>query len=320
MRTGKEWYAGTADAVFQNLDFILREGVKYVAILAGDHIYNIDLSQVLDYHKENGSQFTICAFSVESSKAAGNFGVLEVDDSRVVGFEEKPLYPKEIPNNPGFSFVSMGNYVVDVEFLAEILKADAKNKASEHDFGKNIIPKIIRDGHGVFAYDFSKNNIEGQGHNYWRDVGRVSEYFEANMDLVQNKPVLNLYNKNWKIRTFPDHLPPAKVVRDFESLTGTKGIMMNFIAAGGCIFDAPQIIKYAVFGREARVEFGAVVEESVAFDGVHIGANCTIKRTIIDEGVLVPDGTVVGINHLEDEKRGLIVKDGITIIPSGFEF
>ncbi|MBI3671211.1 glucose-1-phosphate adenylyltransferase [Candidatus Azambacteria bacterium] len=324
MRISKDWYKGTADAVFQNLEFISREKeISQVAILAGDHIYNIDLKQMKDFHDGMKSDFTVCALVVPSNEAAGNFGVIQVDDKhKIIGFEEKPEKPKEIPGRPGYCFVSMGNYIVHLDYLTKLLHEDSLNDLSEHDFGKNIIPKIVKSKGNLFAFDFSTNNHS----SYWRDVGRIGQYHAANMDLASNKPILNLYNENWPIRTFPDYLPLAKKTRDYRHVDDPVAPFknqckdQNVMLSGGCILDAPLVLEMSIFGRNARVDFGASVIESVIFSGVKIGAHAKIVRSIIDEGIIIPEGILIGVNHDEDKERGFEVIDGITVVPKGYVF
>jgi len=312
MRVGSEWYRGTADAVFQNLGLITgNKGADVVAILAGDHIYNIDLRQMSAFHDSQSSMFTVCCLEIPSHEASGNFGVVEVDENfRIISFEEKPQKPKEIPGREGFCLVSMGNYMVNISYLLNILGEDATRDGSTHDFGNDIIPSIV-DGGSVFAYNFSSNKIQGQDGVYWRDVGRISTYHEAHMDLVRPEPRLNLYNKDWPLRTFPDGLPPAKFVN--------PGQYERLITSGGCIIDGA-CIEMSVLGREVRVDLGSQVNDSILFDGVHVGSMARVRKSIIDEGVYIPDGICIGCDKEEDEARGLRVIDGITVVPEGFSF
>lgn len=238
---GDELYRGTADAVFQNLPIVEEHGsimetgqgpFETLCIMSGDHITAIDLSQVYDYHKEHEAAFTVCAMSVPSHEAAGRFGVIEVDSNgRIVGFEEKPQYPKEIPGKPGWSYISLGNYFANLTVLSKYLEEDAMmTSGTEHDFGKNIIPRMVEAGELVFAYDYRDNKIPGQVEHYWRDVGTLWSFLEANMDLVQYEPLINLYNKHWRIRTPADNLPGAKFVRPHPTL----GSGDRHIVSGGC--------------------------------------------------------------------------------------
>lgn len=314
---GNKWYDGTADAVYQNLPIIEREGdFTTAAILSGDHIIAIQLEQVHGFHKKNCSVFTVCAMSLPSSEAH-RFGVIEVDeDNRIVGFAEKPDRPKEIPGKPGMSYVSLGNYFAELEYLTEVLREDAKDPKSEHDFGKDIIPKIVADGMPVFAYDFRDNNVPGQTGHYWMDVGTISAYWESNMDLAAIDPKLNVYNKKWPIRTPSDNLPPAK----FVETAGRGCTLKNSTASGGCIIQDSTLIR-SVLGRDVIV-YDSLIEESVIFSGVKIGYGSKVFRAIIDENVTVPQGTEIGIDHDVDKARGLDIDEesGIVVVPKGFVF
>lgn len=315
---GEEWYRGTADAVYQNLSIIEDEGdFTTAAILSGDHILAMQLGQMHTFHKESGSVFTVCAMSIPASEAH-RFGVIEVDeDDRIVGFAEKPKHPKEIPGKPGMSYISLGNYFAELGYLKEILTENAEDPKTAHDFGKDIIPKMVEDGMPVFAYDFRNNHVPGQEEHYWRDVGTVRAFHEANMDLVEMKPELNLYNDQWPFRTPADNLPPAKV----NSLAMRNGTCSeHWIASGGCIIE-DTFLRKAVLGRKVRT-FGASIEESVVFSGVRIGYNSKILRAIIDEDVVVPPGTEIGIDPKVDHSRGLHIdqESGIVIVPKGFTF
>lgn len=315
---GEKWYRGTADAVYQNLSIIESEGsFTTAAILSGDHILAMHLEQMHAHHKRNGSAFTVCAMSVPSSEAH-RFGVIEVDkNDRIVGFAEKPKHPKEIPGRPGMSYISLGNYFAELEYLTDVLRKNAEDPKTAHDFGKDIIPKMIEGDMPVFAYDFRSNRVPGQEEHYWRDVGTVQAYWEANMDLAEMKPEFNLYNDQWPFRTPADNLPPAK----FNSLAMRDGICSkHVIASGGCIIE-DAFLRKAVLGRKVCI-YGASVEESVIFSGVSIGFSSKILRTIIDEEVEVPPGTEIGIDHRADEARGLYVDrdSGIVVVPRGFKF
>lgn len=310
-KTGDEWYEGTADAVYQNLDLLEAQDFQVAAIFAGDHIFKMDVRQMYREHIDKDSDFTIAAVAVEVEKAAGQLGVIEVDSNyQVVGFEEKPEKPKEIPGRPGWCFSSMGNYLADIPLLSLMLHEDSIDESSKHDFGKNIIPTMLKKGISVFAYDFSQNRIPGQICTYWRDVGRIGEFWAANMDLRNLNPELNLYNPFWPIRTFPDNTPPAKLV--------CKPDADNFILSGGCVITGGKITG-SVLGQNVIVE-NATVEDCVIFPSVVIREGAHLKKCIVDKKVLVPKGVQVGFSEEDDKARGLTVKDGITIIPKGYIF
>jgi len=314
---GEEWYRGTADAVYQNLDTVRQHGsFDTVCIMSGDHITAIDLSQMYQYHQEQEAVFTVCAMSVPSSEAAGRFGVIEVDvDGRIIGFEEKPEFPKGIPGKPGVSYISLGNYFADFHRLASYLGEDANATDTDHDFGKDIIPQMVRAGEAVFAYDYRDNRIPGQKEHYWRDVGTVSGYHEANMDLVQYEPQINLYNEEWPIWTPADNLPGAKFVKPHPRF----GCGERFIVSGGCIVEGTYLCE-TILGRNVRV-YGSKVCESVICAGVHIAEGCSLKRVIVDEGVYIPAKTKIGFDSEHDKARGFSVDEsGIVIVPQGYIF
>lgn len=314
---GEEWYRGTADAVYQNLTTVKQHGhFETLCIMSGDHITAIDLSQMYSFHKERSAAFTVCAMSVLSSEAAGRFGIIEVNsEGRIVGFEEKPQSPKEIPGKPGWSYISLGNYFGDLKRLSRHLEEDANEVNTNHDFGKDIIPRMVNAGEEIFAYDYRDNRIAGQTEHYWRDVGEVESYHEANMDLVRYEPQINLYNEEWPILTPADNLPGAKFVRPHRKM----GIGERFSVSGGCIIQDSFLCE-AVLGRNVRV-YGSRAYKSVLFSDVCVGDHCVLKRVIVDEGVHIPPGTKIGVDIELDKARGLYVDEsGIVIVPQGYVF
>jgi glucose-1-phosphate adenylyltransferase len=312
-RVSEDWYKSTADAVYQNLNiFVDNPQYKRAAIFSGDHIFKMDVSQFDQFHKEKGADFTISTMVI-GAEDAGRFGIIEIDElNRIIGFEEKPDHPKEIPGKPGFCLTSMGNYIADISTLTDILHEDAKTEGSTHDFGKDVIPFMLGKGLRLFAYDFAENKVPGEDQMYWRDVGTIKSYWEANMDLVSIKPELNLYNDLWPLRTTPDFTPPAKCV--FR-----QWLMDNSIMSGGCIVTEAQLSN-SVLSQRVRVERGALVCESVIFSGVTIGEGAKIRKTIIDKNVQVPPFTQIGYSSEEDETRGFKISDGITIVPKNYLF
>jgi glucose-1-phosphate adenylyltransferase len=312
-RVSEEWYKSTADAVYQNLNiFVDNPQYKRVAIFSGDHIFKMDVSQLDRFHQEKCADFTISAMVIGAAEAS-RFGILQIDEhNRVIGFEEKPEHPKEIPGKPGFCLTSMGNYIADISTLTEILNEDAEKERSSHDFGKDVIPFMLKKGLRLFAYDFADNKVPGEENIYWRDVGTIRAYWEANMDLVSIKPELNLYNDLWPLRTTPDFTPPAKCV--FR-----QWLMDNSIISGGCIITEAQLSN-SILCQRVRVERGALVCESVIFADVRIGEGAKIRKTIIDKNVQVPPFTEIGYSMEEDEARGFKVSDGITVVPKDYIF
>lgn len=312
MIAGSDIYYGTADALRQNIDIFIDDGTpERVTILSGDHIYAMDLRQMQKFHDRVKARFTICAIPVRIEEAAGQFGVLEIDSEwRVIGFEEKPAHPKEIPGMPGYCLASMGNYVADFVFLTEVLSEN-----NGHDFGLDIIPAIIPTKK-VYAYNYLKNKFPGKDRSYWRDVGTIEAFHAANIDLAQIDPMLNLYNPEWPIYTPADHLAPAKIN---STLQGS----MQYILSGGCILQGC-FIKLSVLGRNVRIWDGARVENTVIFDDVTIGSGCDIYNTIVDGCVDIPPGTIIGRNWDDDFARGFYdprdTNCRIPIVPYKYKF
>lgn len=306
---GKDWYLGTADAVFQNLKMIKDTGKTRVCILSADHVYKLDIRELNSFHDAFSSEFTICLY-VAPAYDAKAFGVVEVDEhSRIIGFEEKPDHPKEIPGRPGWCYVSMGIYLADIAFLSELLVADAANESSKHDFGKDIIPKIFRQCQ-VFGYDFTSHLIEGEVEPYWRDVGCIDALLESQMDTTDPLPHLNLYNtKHWPIRTYPDGLPGAKTV-------GTP-VLSHCELSGGDIIDNGYY-EHVVFGRNVRVS-GSRIMRSVIGSNTTIGYGCNIQNTIIGENSVLPQYARIGFSVEEDKVRGFFVSEkGNVLVPNNY--
>lgn len=310
----KSWYVGTANAVYQNREMIKKDNSDIVVILAADHIYKLDIRQVLQKHYEHKSEFTVCGIVIPKQEAANNFGVMEVNaKSRIIGFEEKPAHPKSFPNQPDMCIASMGIYVVNKDFLLECLEVDHADVNSSHDFGKDILPRIIKQGKAVYSYNYNDNIIPGEKRiengsevtvHYWRDVGRISSYFEAVIDLTSVTPFLNTYNKLWPVPTAWDGLSGAKFVLPDKGATSE---LPNCIVAGDCIIDNFTRINQAVFSRSVRTEKWVDLDRVIAFDGVTIGANAKIRNTIIEEGVIVPANCRVGYDVDEDVAHGVYI-------------
>lgn len=313
-RIGEDWYRGTADAVYQNVYMIEREAPPYLLILSGDHVYKMDYSEMYEFHLSKGADATISVIEMDSKKAS-YFGVVEVNrESRVIGFEEKPKKPKTIPGSPRQSYVSMGIYLFKTEEIIKELKDDALRDTA-HDFGKNIIPDMIAK-RKVFAYNFKDENKKEA--KYWRDVGNLDAYWEANMDLASVEPLFNLYDKEWPLRTYQGQYPPAKFVFAQEYKGGRLGIALDSILSGGCIISGGKI-QNSVLSPDVRVHSWAEVRESVIMENVDIGRYCKIRRTIIDKDVKIPPKTVIGYDLKKDAKRFHVTPSGIVAIPKGFE-
>jgi glucose-1-phosphate adenylyltransferase len=315
-RIDEHWYQGTADAVYQNIYTIEKERPKYVVILAGDHIYKMNYAKLVKRHVENGADLTVGVLPVGVQAAAGQFGVVEMDGSnRVIGFEEKPRQPKSMPGDPRYALASMGIYVSSARFLFEQLCLDATRHGSRHDFGHDIVPSLI-ESHRVFAYPFRDENMDKdqQKEAYWRDVGTLDAYYEANMDLVSVDPQLNLYDSNWPIRTYQPNLPPPKFVFAEKGQGSRCGQALDSIVCQGCIVSGGQLER-TILGSDSRINSFAQVTDSILFEGVNVGRYAKIRRAIIDKGVHIPAGIEIGCDHALDRSRGFTVtENGVTVI------
>ncbi len=306
-RMGEGWYEGTADAIYQNMDILLQYAPDYVLILAGDHIYKMDYGKMIAAHVAKGADITVGCLPVPIDEAK-EFGVMSVDDnSRIVEFAEKPANPKPMLEDKDKSLASMGIYVFSTKFLLEKLRADAASASSSHDFGKDIIPGAL-DTENVFAFRFMNANTGAPG--YWRDVGTVDAFWEANIDLANINPELNLYDKSWPIWTHQEQLPPAKFAFDEEE---RRGMAVDTILSGGCLITGSTIRKSVLFSN-VRVHSFSTVEDSVILPDVVIGRNSTIRRCVIDKGVVIPEGTVIGENAKDDAERFCVSENGIVLV------
>lgn len=318
MRTGSDWYRGTADAIYQNIFHINDESPKYVCIFGGDHIYKMDVSQMLAFHKENCADLTISAIPIPIEEAH-EFGIIEVDDNwRLTNFVEKPKEkPKSIPGNPDFCLASMGNYIFDKEILLNALNEDYVIETSNHDFGKNVIPMLLEQGKRIYIYNFASNTFPGitdAERGYWRDVGSIDAYWQANMDLLDSNPELNLYSREWPLRTFNYNYPPAKFV---WSEGDRVGMATNSMVSEGCVVSGGGLSK-CVLSPRVRVNSYSQISESILMENVEIGRYSRIRRAIIDKNVTIPPHTRIGFNREEDEQRGFYVSNGgITVVPKG---
>jgi glucose-1-phosphate adenylyltransferase len=315
---GAEWYRGTADAIYQNIHLIDNQAADIIAIFSGDHIYKMDISHMVEAHLDNQADITIAAYPTPLAEAT-RFGIMQVDrDMRITEFQEKPQNPKPMPNRPTHALASMGNYIFTVDTLIDLLRRDAARKDSEHDFGKNVLPMALNDGLKLFAYDFAQNPIPGQvGPNtYWRDVGTLKSYWEANMDLVAVEPQFDLSNDEWPLRASAEFSPPAKFVHEAGD---RRGQAFNSMVAGGVIISGGTV-RESVLSRRVRVDSYSLVERSVLFDEVRVRRHCVIRHAIIDKNVDIPEGTQIGINPDEDRARGFTVEEGIVAVPKGYRF
>jgi glucose-1-phosphate adenylyltransferase len=309
-RIDEHWYKGTADAVYQNIYTLEKEHPEFVVILAGDHIYKMDYFKLVESHKANGADLTIAALRVPAAEAY-QFGVMQIErDERVVGFQEKPERPKTIPGDDGHALASMGVYVFTARFLFEQLCQDATHKQSAHDFGRNIIPTII-DTHRVFTFPFRDENRKSDA--YWRDVGTLDAYYDANMDLVAVDPLLNMYDERWPIRTYHPTFPPPKFVFAEEGPHARRGQALDSIVCQGSIVSGGRVER-SILGSNTRVNSFAHVEGSILFEGVDIGRHAKVRRAIIDKGVHIPAHTEVGYDHEHDRSRGFTVSEGGVVV------
>ncbi len=318
-RTGASWYQGTADAIYQNINLIEGHGFDMVAVFGADHIYRMDIRQMVDFHIQNNANMTVSALPVKVNEAT-EFGVIQVDsDQRIIGFEEKPAQPKPIPGRPGEAYASMGNYIFNTDFMVNALYEDAADENSSHDFGKDILPKVYPKDR-VFAYDFRTNIIPGsssQEVGAWRDVGTIKAFWEANMDLRNVKPMFNLYNNRWPIKTTLYEGPPAKFVFNED---GRRGQAVNSIVAEGSIISGG-IVQDSVIGRDVYIDSGAAIINSLIMDRVKVGKNCKINMAIIDKDVDIPEGVSIGYNLEEDKKRFYVDEESnIIVITKGYKF
>jgi glucose-1-phosphate adenylyltransferase len=310
-RIDEHWYRGTADAVYQNIYSIEKEDPQDVVILAGDHVYKMNYRRMVNFHRDKKARVTVAALPVPVAEAAGQFGVIEVDAQwRIVGFEEKPARPRPIPDDPSRCLASMGIYVFTSRFMYEQLCQNAAQPDAGHDFGHNIIPSVI-DSHPVYAFPFRDENQKDEA--YWRDVGTLDAYFDANMELVQVDPLLNVYDQSWPIRSFRPNLPPPKTVFAERVAGGRCGQALDSIVCPGSIISGG-LVERSILGHACRINSYAVVEDAILLDGVDVGRHAKIRRAIIDKGVHIPPGVEIGYDHREDRKRGFAVSDGGIVV------
>jgi glucose-1-phosphate adenylyltransferase len=310
-RVRETWYLGTADAIFQNLNTLEIDQPDDVVILSGDHVYKMDYLAMINFHRQLNADVTVGVVEVDKALSP-QFGVVEVDKKgRVRDFQEKPLVPRTIPDKPDKIYASMGIYVFKNSVLVKQLHVDAQNEKSSHDFGKDIIPKMVNDGLKVVSHNFiDKNNNEAM---YWRDIGTIEAYYEANMDLIQVNPVFNLYDQEWPIRTYQEQFPPAKTVFAGEEITGRVGLALDSLVSGGCIISGGQV-KRSILSPNVRINSYSAVNDSILMEGVNVGRYAKIKRSIIDKDVFIPQGTVIGYDLEEDKKRFFVTESGIVVV------
>ena len=316
MRTGDSWYKGTADAVHQNLYIIERSDSDHVVILSGDHIYRMDYAAMVQFHVENGAGVTIACMKVPKEGASA-FGIVDVDHSTHVikSFIEKPEQPQTCADDPDHALASMGVYVFSKQLLVESLKYDASCIESSHDFGKDLIPRLI-DREKVCAYMFGSASGRVKPDCYWRDVGTVDAYYQSNMDLLKPVPPLNLYQPDWHIRTYTGQNPPARTV---PGASGSEGITINSIVASGAVVAGGSVQESILFSN-VFVDDEAVVQNTVLFDNVKVGRGAQLNRCIVDKGVVIPDGEIIGLDLEKDKQRFVVSPEGVVVIARNTKF
>ena len=315
-RVGDGWYLGTADAIYQNFYAVEMEEADEVLILAGDHIYKMNYYAMIDFHREVDADLTVGVVEIDKEKAR-HLGVVEVDSmGRVKGFQEKPRDPAIITHNPSKCYASMGIYVFKNKILESELMEDVKNSKSTHDFGKDIIPQMLKKGLKIAAYNFIDENKK-EAH-YWRDIGTIDAYYEANMDLVSVDPVFNLYDKEWPIRTYQEQFPPAKTVFSGIEIASRVGLVLDSLVAGGCIISGGRVQR-SILSPNVKLHSYSEICDSILMEGVNVGRYAKVKRAIIDKDVEIPQGMVIGYDPEEDRKRFHVTESGIVVVAKGTE-
>ena len=317
MNMSKDWYVGSLDAIFQNLNIISDEEPDLVAVFGGDHIYKMDVRQMIDFHREKNAAVSVAAIPVPREEAR-RFGCISVDSlGRMTGFLEKPNDPPEMPGKPGYTLASMGNYLFDPRILVREAENDARNTTSRHDFGGDLLPNIF-EREPVFVYDFSQNVVPGEedrARGYWMDIGTIEAYYQASLDLVSVTPTFNLYNTKWPIRSTALLAPPAKFVFA-DQVTKRIGIATDSLVCDGAIISGGHL-EQSILSHNVRLNSYAHVSQSIIFEGVDIGRHARVRRAIIDKGVSIPEGTTIGYDHEEDRKHWFVSPEGIVVIPKG---
>ncbi len=314
MRRGPQWFTGSLDAIYQNFNLIDDERPEHIIVFGADHIYRTDARQMLDAHIEGGSGATVAGIRVPRAES-DQFGVITIgpDSNRILNFQEKPTDPPGLPDSPDEILASMGNYIFSTEMLMDMAADDAKNEESKHDIGGDLIPALVAQGEAN-VYDFTRNNVPGdteRNRHYWRDVGTLDSYFDANMDLVQPEPIFNLYNPSWPIFSYSRNLPPAKFVADYRS--GDPRVINSIVSAGVIVSGAR--VSNSVLSVGSYVHHGADLENVVLLDDVIVGPNTVLRNCVIDKNVVVPDGAQIGVDLDLDAERYSISDGGIAVVP-----
>jgi len=314
--TVNRWYRGTADSIYQNISILQNERPDYVLILSGDHVYKMNYLEMLNYHIDKRADMTAACVEFPRLESTG-FGVLHVDaDHRIINFLEKPKDPPGIPGNPEFSLVNMGIYIFNTEVLVQEVIRDARLPDSDHDFGKNIIPSMVQRAMRVYSYSFRDENKKEV--SYWRDIGRIDAFFEANMDLVAIEPIFNLYDPAWPIRTYQRQCPPAKTIFGGDPGHIRAAVVEDSLISNGCIISGATVQR-SILSPNVRVAYYAEVSDAILFDDVHIGPRAKVRRAIIEEGVKVPAGYTIGYDRELDSHRFPISDGGVVIVPNNID-
>ena len=305
-RLSADWYKGTADAIYQNLYAIQDHDPKMILILSGDHIYKMDYRDMIRFHKEKDADVTVACVTMPKNTSK-HFGVIEVDkEMHVRGFQEKPDKPKTIPRRPDEIYASMGIYLFKKEALVAELKEDAKSKSSDNDFGKNVIPQMLKNKRKVFVYNFVDQDNQPK---YWRDIGTRDAYYQANMDLLNSKSNFNLFDKTWRVRTYHEQYPPIKMI----STKSGHGSIVDSMISGGCVIQGG-IVERSILSSNVKILDKAHVKNSIIMEGVTVGKNCKIKNAIIDKEVAIPEGSSIGYDSKHDKKNFVLTSSGIVIV------
>lgn len=314
-RVGDSWYLGTADAIYQNLYTLEMDRPDEVLILAGDHIYKMNYYSMIDVHREQNADLTVGVVEIDKAKSK-HLGVVDADaNGKVIAFHEKPVNPKTISGKPNKIYGSMGIYIFNQSVLVRELLEDAKNTKSSHDFGKDIIPQMLKKGMKVMAYNFRNKDKDEE---YWRDIGTIDAYYEANMDLIQVNPTFNLYDQEWLIRTFQEQYPPVKTVHSGDKEEGRVGLVLDSIVSEGCVVSGGRVQR-SILSPNVRINSFSEVYDSILMESVNVGRHAKIKRAIIDKDVNIPQGMIIGFNLEEDKKRFFVSESGIVVVAKGTE-
>jgi glucose-1-phosphate adenylyltransferase len=315
MRTGESWYAGTADAIYQNLNLLEESGAQFVLILSGDHIYRMDYAALLEFHAQHDAAVTLACMEVGLDEARG-FGVLSIDEEeRILSFEEKPAEPRALADNPDCALASMGIYVFNLEQLLEELRKDHSADGSSHDFGNDILPRMIEQ-QPLYAYRFGSHAGRVSQDRYWKDVGTLDAYYDANIALLEPIPPLDLYQPDWPIRSHQLQTPPARTVPGSD---GHDGVVYNSCLSGGTVINGA-VVRHSILSARVRLEHASLVEDSILFHNVTVGAGAKLKRCIVDKHIQIPAGETIGYDLERDRQRFTVTDKGVVVIGKHYKF